>query len=106
LIKRIKDVETKWQYNLHKNITENDNETQYEFHNFIKENHISNESARYEFCAMRNHEKNNDMVIEFDTSSMNVKSESYSTLYELKNIDKDKDNTNNVSVIVFGFSVL
>jgi len=93
---------------LHKNITENDNETQYEFHNFIKENHESNDSARYEFCAIRNHEKNNDMIIEFDTSSMNVKSESYSTLYELKNIDKDnKDNTNNVSiVIVLGFSVL
>jgi len=91
-IKLMKDVEIKWQYNLHENITENDNATQYEFHNFTKEDYESNDSATYKFRTLRNHEENNDMIIKFDTSSMIVEGKSYSTLYELQNINKDNKN--------------
>jgi len=87
-IKLMKNVETEWQYNLHENITENDNEAEYELHDFAKEDHKSSDSARYEFRAMRNHEENH-MVIEFD---INVKGKSYFALYELQNINKENKN--------------
>ncbi|EZA52889.1 putative G-protein coupled receptor Mth-like protein [Ooceraea biroi] len=88
-------VQKKWQYNLHENITEDNNETQHEFRtNFTKEDRESDgTSTEYEFHTTRNHKEDDRRAVQFDVNSTSVEDESYSTLHELPNLSKDNNNT-------------